>query len=474
MYLEPHHPDVLDFIQLRRNQGEEHLRARELFLGLWTSDLFMRRVEANATWSLLDPAACPGLEDAVGDEYERLYTQYEQQGRAVRQMPAQDLWFEILRSQIETGVPYLMYKDAANAKSNQKNLGTIHCSNLCSEIVEFTGPDDVAVCNLASMSLPAFVRDAPGDGSPGGGQKTFDFDAFHAAVKIVTRNLNRVIDINAYPVPEARHSNTRHRPVGLGVQGLQDVFFELRMPFDGPQARALNRQIFEYMYHAAVETSVELAREQGPYATFPGSPASQGQLQYHLWGQRPTHSPALDWEALETAVAAHGMRNSLLVAPMPTASTSQFLGNTEAFEPQTSNLYSRRTLAGEFAVVNRRLVRDLLDRGAWSTDLKNRIVANDGSVQGLADVPADLQGLYKTAWELPMRVLIDLAADRGPFVCQSQSLNLFVGEPTFKKLSSMHFYAWRKGLKTSQYYLRTKAAARAVQVTVEPCVSCTG
>ena len=466
-YLEPHHPDVFEFVQLRRNQGEDHLRARELFLGLWVPDIFMRRVEANASWSLLDPDACPGLADAWGADYDALYETYEMQGKAVRTLPAQDLWFEILRSQIETGVPYLLFKDAANAKSNQQHLGTIHCSNLCSEIIEYTCADEIAVCNLASMSLPAFVVDG-----------AFDFAGLHAAVKIVARNLDRVIDVNAYPVEEAERSNVRHRPVGIGIQGLQDVFFDLRVPFDSPAARDLNRKIFEYMYHAALEASCEAAAELGPHPSHAGSPASQGRLQYHLWGVSPTATAdELDWAALEASIARDGLRNSLLIAPMPTASTSQLLGNTEAMEPITSNLYSRRTLAGEFAVLNRRLVRDLLDRGVWTTDLKNQIVARDGSVQGLVEVPADLQALYKTAWELPMKALIDLAADRGPFVCQSQSLNLFIAEPNFKKLSSMHFYAWRRGLKTGCYYLRTKPASRAVQVTVnmpDPCVSCSG
>lgn len=438
------------------------------FYALWIPDEFMRRVQAGGTWSLMDPAACRGLEDVHGSKFDELYKSYEDRKMYVRQVPAQDLWFAILRSQIETGTPYLLYKDAANAKSNQQHLGTIQCSNLCSEILEYTSADEVAVCNLASVSLPAFVtRDAQD-------QPAFDFRGLFETVKIMTRNLDRVIDKNAYPIPEAHTSNMRHRPIGIGVQGLQDTFFELRIPFDSQEARDLNRKIFEYMYYAAVETSAELAAALGAYPTFRGSPASMGRLQYHLWGQLPTMTTAeLDWPALEASVLTYGMRNSLLLAPMPTASTSQLLGNTEAFEPQTSNLFSRRTLAGEFAVVNRRLVRDLLARGAWTPELKNRIVANDGSVQGL-EVPEDLQTLYKTAWELPMKALIDLAADRGPFVCQSQSLNLFVAEPTFKKMSSMHFYAWSRGLKTGCYYLRTKAAARAVQVTVPQCVSCSG
>jgi ribonucleoside-diphosphate reductase alpha subunit len=460
IYLEPHHPDLLDFLALKRNSGDEHLRARDLFYALWVPDLFMRRVEANGTWSFFDPSACPGLADAWGDEYEALYERYEAEGLAARQVAAQDVWFEILRSQIETGTPYVLYKDACNAKSNQQNLGTIKCSNLCAEIVEFTAPDEVAVCNLGSLSLPSFVLHG-----------AFDFEALAASTRVLARNLDRVIDVSYYPVPEARRSNLRHRPVGIGVQGLQDVFFELGLPFDSPEAAALNKRIFETLYFAAISESCSLAQQHGAYSTFAGSPASQGRLQFDLWGVTP-ESP-LSWETLKRDVAQHGLRNSLSVAPMPTASTASIFGNVESTEPITSNLYSRRTLAGEFAVVNGRLVRELARRGLWTRALKNEILARDGSVQGLAAVPEDVQRVYKTAWELSQKAVIDMAADRGPFVCQSQSMNLFVAEPTFKKLSSMHFYAWKRGLKTGIYYLRTRPAARAVQITVDPpCASC--
>lgn len=443
VYIEPHHPDVFDVLDLKKNAGDEHLRARDLFYAVWLSDLFMRRVEAGGDWSLFDPDAAPGLADAWGDDYADLYERYEAEGRAARTVKAQDVWFAVLRAQIETGVPYILYKDAVNAKSNQQNLGTIKCSNLCCEICEFTSPDEVAVCTLGSISLPAFAR---------GG--AFDFAGLHAATKVLARNLDRVIDITFYPVPEAANSNVRHRPIGIGVQGLQDAFFELRLPFDSPAARELNARIFETMYHAAIETSAELAAQHGPYSSYAGSPASRGRLQPDLWGVPDAacwgaEAPwAPDWPRLRAAVALHGLRNSLSVAPMPTASTSQLLGNCECFEPQTSNLYSRRTLAGEFAVLNVRLVRDLLARGLWTTDLKNRIVAADGSLADLPEIPADLRELYKTVWDLSQKTLIDLAADRGPYVCQSQSMNLFVAEPTFARLSSMHFYSWKRGLKT--------------------------
>lgn len=470
VYIEPWHPDVFDVLDLKKNSGDEHLRARDLFYAVWVPDLFMRRVEAGGEWSLFDPDACPGLATTWGAEFEALYAKYESEGRAARRLPAQDLWFAILRSQIETGVPYLLFKDAVNGKSNQQNLGTIRCSNLCCEICEYTSPDEVAVCTLGSLSLPAFVADG-----------AFDFQALHAATKVLARNLNRVIDITYYPVPEAANSNVRHRPIGVGVQGLQDAFFELRLPFDSEGARELNRKIFETMYHAALETSAELAAEHGAYSSYAGSPASEGRLQPDLWGARaagegwPAEGWRPNWGRLRALVALHGLRNSLSIAPMPTASTSQLLGNCECFEPQTSNLYSRRTLAGEFAVLNVRLVRDLLARGLWTTELKNRIVGADGSLAGLAGVPDDLKDLYKTAWELSQKTLIDLAADRGPYVCQSQSMNLFVAEPTFARLSSMHFYSWKRGLKTGCYYLRTKPASRAAQVTVPAeCIACSG
>ena len=466
VYIEPHHPDILEVLDLKKNSGDEHLRARDLFYAVWISDLFMKRVKAGAQWTLFDPDACPGLADAHGAAYERMYEAYEAEGRGVKTLDAQTVWFAILRSQIETGVPYVLFKDAVNAKSNQQNLGTIKCSNLCCEICEYTAPDEVAVCTLGSLSLPAFVRRGPGGG-------IYDFDALHAAARVLARNLDRVIDITYYPVPEAERSNTRHRPIGVGVQGLQDAFFEMRLPFDSPAARDLNKRIFETLYHACIGVSADLAVEHGAYETFAGSPASEGRLQFDLWGVPP--GDMYDWDALRARVRATGLRNSLSVAPMPTASTSQLLGNCECFEPQTSNLYSRRTLAGEFAVLNTRLVRDLLDRGLWTTDLKNRIVAADGSLAAIAEVPADLKDLYKTVWDLSQKAIIDLAADRGPYVCQSQSMNLFVAEPTFARLSSMHFYSWESGLKTGCYYLRTKPASRAAQVTVPAdCLACSG
>jgi ribonucleoside-diphosphate reductase alpha subunit len=421
----------------------------------------MRRVREDAEWSLFDPAACPGLAEAWGAEYERLYERYEAEGRAARTVRAQEIWFEIVRSQIETGVPYLLFKDAANAKSNQQNLGTIKSSNLCAEIIEYTAPDEVAVCTLGSLSLPAFVRDG-----------RFDFAGLLAATRVLARNLDRVIDVTHYPLDEARTSNERHRPVGIGAQGLQDVFYALRLPFDSPEAADLNARIFETVYFGALSESCALARARGPYPTFAGSPASRGQLQFDLWGAA-TRMP-YSWTGLKADIAKHGLRNSLSVAPMPTASTANILGNVESVEPITSNVYSRRTLAGEFVVANRWLVRDLQARGLWTRETREAILARGGSVQGLDAVPAELQALYKTAWELSQRVLIDMAADRGAFVCQSQSLNLFVAEPTFKKLSSMHFHAWDRGLKTGVYYLRSQPAARAVQVTVAPCLACSG
>lgn len=464
IYIEPHHPDFLDVIAMKRNTGDEHLKARDLFYAAWVSDLFMKRVRDNGTWSFFDPATCPGLNDAWGDEYAALYERYEAEGLAVRTTEAQSVWFEVLRSQIETGTPYVLFKDACNAKSNQQHLGTIKCSNLCTEIIEYTGPDEVAVCNLGSLSLPAFVRSRDAD--------KFDFEGLLAATRVLARNLDRVIDVNYYPVPEARRSNLRHRPVGIGVQGLQDVFFELGMPFDSPEAAELNARIFETIYFGAIAESVELAKELGPYPTFRGSPASQGRLQFDLWGVSPRM--AYPWSTLKEDVRTYGLRNSLSVAPMPTASTSNILGNVECIEPIMSNIYSRRTLAGEFALVNRYLVRDMEKRGLWSRDLKDEILRNDGSVQAIAGVPDDLKSVYKTAWEIKQRVLIDMAAARGPFVDQSQSLNLFVQHPTFRRLSSMLFYAWDKGLKTACYYLRTQPAAKAVPVTVQPCVACSG
>ena len=458
VYLEPWHADVFDFLELRKNHGKEEARARDLFYALWVPDLFMKRVEANGEWSLFCPDECPGLVDTHGAAFEALYERYEREGKARRTVPAQQLWFKILEAQIETGTPYMLYKDAANAKSNQQHLGTIRCSNLCTEIIEYTAPDEVAVCNLASIALPRFVREVDG-------VKQFDHEKLHAITYTVTRNLNRVIDHNYYPVEEARTSNMQHRPIGLGVQGLADAFILLRLPFDSDGARALNAQIFETMYHAALTCSCELAAKEGKYASYEGSPVSKGVLQYDMWGVTP--SARWDWAALKAKIAQHGLRNSLLLAPMPTASTAQILGNNECFEPYTSNLYSRRVLAGEFAVVNQHLLRDLMDRGLWTESIRNQIIAHNGSVQRIPEIPDDLKLLYRTCWELKMRSLIDMAADRGAFIDQSQSFNVFMTEPNYAKLSSMHFYGWKKGLKTGMYYLRTRAAADAIKFTVD-------
>jgi ribonucleoside-diphosphate reductase alpha chain len=463
IYLEPWHADVQSFLKLKSNTGSEEERARDLFYAMWIPDLFMRRVEAGGDWSLFCPHEAPGLADVHGADFDALYTRYEAESRARRTIPAQKLWSEILVSQIETGTPYLLYKDAANAKSNQKNLGTIKSSNLCTEIIEYSSPEETSVCNLASIALPNFITQTT--------PPTFDFAALRDVVATVVRNLNRVIDINFYPTPETRRSNMRHRPVGLGVQGLADVFALLGIAWETPEAATLNRQIFEHIYYAAILASATLAAEDGPYETYVGSPASQGLLQPDLWGLAPADyatATELDWLALRGTVAASGLRNSLLVAPMPTASTSQILGYNECIEPFTSNLYTRRTLAGEFVVVNRHLVANLQALGLWSPDLKDRIIAANGSVQSLPEVPADLKARYKTVWEIKQKTLIDLAADRGAFICQSQSLNLFVQDPTIAKLSSMHFYAWRKGLKTGIYYLRTKSAVQAIKFTVDP------
>ena len=458
VYLEPWHADVCDFLDLKKNHGKEEARARDLFYALWVPDLFMKRVEANGDWSLMCPHECPGLVDSWGEAFEALYTQYEKEGKARKSVPAQQLWFTILDSQIETGTPYILYKDAANRKSNQQNLGTIRCSNLCTEIIEFTSPDEVAVCNLASIALPRFVREVDG-------VKQFDHEKLHAITYTVTRNLNRVIDHNYYPVEEARTSNMQHRPIGLGVQGLADAFILLRLPFDSDGARALNAQIFETMYHAALTCSCELAAKEGKYASYEGSPVSKGVLQYDMWGVTP--SARWDWAALKAKIAKHGMRNSLLVAPMPTASTAQILGNNECFEPYTSNLYSRRVLSGEFTVVNQHLLKDLMDRDLWTPEIRNQIIAHNGSVQQIPEIPADVKMLYRTSWEIKQRSLIDMAADRGAFIDQSQSFNVFVQDPNYGKLSSMHFYGWKKGLKTGMYYLRSKAAADAIKFTVD-------
>jgi ribonucleoside-diphosphate reductase alpha chain len=460
VYLEPWHADIKDFLDLKKNHGKEELRARDLFYALWISDLFMKRVEANEDWSLFCPNEAPGLADCHGAEFERLYEKYEKEGRARETIKAQELWFEVLESQIETGTPYLLYKDAANAKSNQKNLGTIKSSNLCTEILEYTSPDEVAVCNLASLALPKFVVEGKD------GKKYFDHRRLYEVTKVATRNLNKVIDVNYYPVEEARRSNFRHRPIGLGVQGLADAFIMLRMPFDSPEAKGLNEDIFETIYYAAMETSMELAKIQGTYETYDGSPVSQGLFQFDLWGVTPK-SGRWDWSELKSKVKKYGVRNSLLVAPMPTASTSQILGNNECFEPYTSNIYTRRTLSGEFIVVNKHLLKDLIQNGLWNESMKNRIIAANGSIQNIPGIPQHLKDLYKTVWEISQKVIIDMAADRGAYICQSQSMNLFLQEPNFGKLTSMHFYSWKKGLKTGIYYLRSKAATSAIQFTVD-------
>lgn len=463
MYLEPWHADVEDFLKLKLNTGSEEERARDLFYALWVPDLFMKRVNDDGEWTLFCPSEAPGLADVVGDEFEALYTKYEREGRGRKTISAQKLWFQILDTQMETGTPYLLYKDAANLKSNQKNLGVIKSSNLCTEIIEYSDPNESAVCNLASIGLPAFVDPVT---------RTFNFSKLREVVSVATRNLNRVIDINYYPTPETRRSNMRHRPIGLGVQGLADVFAMMRFPWDSVEAADLNQRIFEHIYFAAVETSCQMAMEDGPYETFQGSPASQGILQFDMWvsdsGPVKPIDTSLNWDILKEHVKRQGLRNSLLLAPMPTASTSQILGYNECFEPFTSNLYSRRTLAGEYIVVNKYLLKELVDRGIWNDDLKQHMIARNGSVQGIAEIPADLQELYKTSWELKQRTLIDMAAARGAFICQSQSLNLFVADPSYAKLTSMHFYAWRKGLKTGCYYLRTKAAVMAQKFTVDP------
>ncbi len=457
IYLEPWHADVEDFLEMKKNTGSEEERARDLFYALWIPDLFMERVDSNGDWTLFCPDEAPGLADAVGDEFKALYERYEAEGRGKRTVKAQKLWFHILDSQIETGTPYLLYKDAANKKSNQQNLGTIKSSNLCCEIIEYSSPEETAVCNLASLSLPAFVRDG-----------AFDFKQLRAVTKTAVRNLNRVIDINFYPIPEAERSNKRHRPVGLGVQGLSDVFAMLGMAWESDEAAALNKRIFAHMYYAALAASVDLAVVEGRYETYIDSPASKGKLQFDLWGVEPLQDEGLDWDALANDIRRIGLRNSLLIAPMPTASTSQILGNCECIEPYATHIFTRRTLAGEFIVLNKHLVRALLERGLWTPAIKDAIIANNGSVSGLPMIPEELQRIYKTVWEIKQKTLIDMAADRGPYICQSQSLNLFLGDPDYRKLTSMHFYAWRKGLKTGIYYLRTKAVASAQKFTVEP------
>ncbi len=454
VYLEPWHADMEDFLDLKKNHGKEEMRARDLFYALWIPDLFMERVKNDAEWSFFCPNEAPGLADTYGGEFEALYHKYEQEGRARKTVKAQELWFSILESQIETGTPYILYKDAANKKSNQKNLGTIKSSNLCTEIIEYTDKDEVAVCNLASLSLPKYVIQE---------SKTFDFEKLEEITRVATRNLNKIIDINYYPIKEAENSNFRHRPIGLGVQGLADAFMLMRMPFDSDEAKQLNKDIFETIYYAAVSESLALAKANGAYQTFEGSPASQGELQFDLWDVTP--SDRYDWNSLKEEIKEHGMRNSLLLAPMPTASTSQILGNNECFEPYTSNIYARRTLSGEYIVVNKHLLKDLSELNLWNDELREQLMAANGSVQDL-NIPEELKALYKTVWEISQKAIIDQAADRGAYICQSQSLNLFVEQPNFGKLSSMHFYAWKKGLKTGMYYLRSKAAVDPIKFTL--------
>jgi len=455
IYLEPWHSDIFEWLSLRKNQGKEEIRARDLFYGLWVNDLFMQRVEKNNEWSLFCPTEVPGLSDTWGEHFQSLYQQYETHNRQKIKIRAQSLWFAILESQIETGTPYMLYKDHANRKSNQQNLGTIHCSNLCTEIVEYTSPDEVAVCNLASIALSAFAC----------AEKPYDFQGLFEVTKVATRNLNKVIDRNHYPVEEARRSNMLHRPIGLGVQGLADAFLIMRLPFESEAAKTLNEDIFETIYFAACESSCELAARDGPYATFDGSPASRGQLQFDLWGRTPK-SGRWNWTGLKEKIAKHGLRNSLLVAPMPTASTAQILGNNEAFEPYTQNLYVRRVLSGEFVQVNRHLLRDLISRQLWTEDIRMQLIAHNGSVQHI-DLPADIKELYKTVWEIKQRGVLDMAADRGAYIDQSQSLNIHMTDATTAKLSSMHFHGWQLGLKTGMYYLRTKAAVDAIKFTVD-------
>ena len=453
MYLEPWHADIYDFLDLKKNHGKEEQRARDLFYALWISDLFMKRVKEDGDWSLFCPNEAPGLADCYGEEFEKLYTKYESKGLARKTVKAQHLWFHVLDSQIETGTPYILYKDACNEKSNQKNLGTIKSSNLCTEILEYTSPDEVAVCNLASIALPKFVKD---------GQ--FDYEELHRITRVITRNLNKIIDVNYYPVPEAEKSNFRHRPIGIGVQGLADAYILCRHPFESEEASEMNKMIFETIYHASVSESLELAKKEGAYETFKGSPASKGILQFDMWNVTP--SGRYDWKSLKAEIKKHGMRNSLLLAPMPTASTSQILGNNECIEPYTSNVYTRRTLSGEYIIVNKHLLKDLIDRGIWNEEIKEKLIAANGSVKDIEEIPQDLKELYKTVWEISQKNIINQAADRGAYICQSQSLNLFVDNPNYGKLTSMHFYAWQKGLKTGMYYLRSKAAVDPIKFTL--------
>ena len=459
VYLEPWHADVESFLDLRKNQGNELERARDLFYALWVPDLFMKRVEANGHWSLFCPKEAPGMSDVYGKEFDEMYESYESRGLARKTMPARDLWDRILDTQVETGTPYILFKDAANAKSNQKHLGVIKSSNLCTEIMEYTDRDEIAVCNLASISLAAMVVDAYEF------ESSFDFDLLRSTAEILTDNLNKVIDRNFYPVVEAKRSNMRHRPIGIGIQGLADAFVMLRLPFDSPQACELNKMIFETIYYGAMKASMRLAQKNGPHESFRGSPLSKGQFQFDLWSVDP--SGRYDWDDLRSKVIKYGVRNSLLVAPMPTASTAQILGNNESFEPFTSNVYTRRVLAGEFAVVNRHLLKDLTGLGIWNDHLKEKLLKARGSVQDIQEIPAHLREIYRTVWEIPQRVILGQAADRGPFVCQSQSTNIHMAEPSRGKLTSMFFYGWKKGLKTGMYYLRTRPKADSIQFVVD-------
>jgi ribonucleoside-diphosphate reductase alpha subunit len=457
IYLEPWHADIRDFLELKKNHGDEEVKARDLFYALWIPDLFMKKIKENEDWCLFCPDECPGLSDVYGDAFETLYHKYESEGREKCKLKARDLWFKILDSQMETGTPYLLYKDACNKKSNQQNVGTIKSSNLCTEIVQYSDDKETAVCNLASIALNKFVKE----------DKSFDFELLHSVAKVVTYNLNQVIDVNYYPTDKTRISNMRHRPIGIGIQGLADVFMIMDVAFNSSEAKQLNINIFETIYHAALETSVELSKAHRPYESFKGSPASKGVLQFDMWNVDPGNS-RYNWTEMKASVIKYGIRNSLLLAPMPTASTSQILGNNEAFEPITSNIYTRRTLAGEFIVINKYLMRELIDLGIWTDALKNNIIANRGSVQHLTNLSEHMRNKYKTVWELPMKDLIDMSADRGAFICQSQSLNLWMEEPSYGPLTSMHFYAWTKGLKTGLYYLRRKPKHQAQQFTIEP------
>ncbi len=458
MYIEPWHADVFDFLDLKKNHGKEEQRARDLFYALWIPDLFMKRVKENGDWTLMCPHECPGLSDTHSQEFEALYTRYEKEGKGRKTIKAQDLWFKILESQIETGTPYMLYKDAANSKSNQQNLGTIKSSNLCTEIIEYTAPGEIAVCNLASLALPKYITEAG----------TFDHDKLFEVTYQATVNLNKIIDENYYPVEEAKKSNFRHRPIGLGVQGLADAFILLKYPFESDEARKLNAEIFETIYYASMTASKDLAKVSGAYETFEGSPVSKGIFQFDMWNVTP--SSRWEWDVLKEEVKTYGVRNSLLLAPMPTASTAQILGNNECFEPYTSNIYTRRVLSGEFIIVNKHLLKDLVKAGLWNKDMRQKIMASNGSIQNITEIPQNLKDLYKTAWEISQKAIIDLAADRGAYICQSQSLNIFMENANFGKLTSMHFYGWEKGLKTGMYYLRTKAATDAIKFTVDKSV----